>query len=373
MNSPVPLPPGAAPRRILALCTRRLGDVLLTTALLRSLRRAWPDAELDVLTLRWSAPALEGNSDVTRVLAIAEGAGVGETLRAIGPPRRYDLALSTLHADRPHFIALWAARRRASVVPPGDGEGGWWKRRLSTAWTRRDGGLHTVAQYLALADCLGIPRHNDLVPPRAARPHPAVAALRRPYAVVHPAPMYRYKRWTVAGWRALIAWLGRQGLQVVLSGGPADEERRYVAEVAEGMAAPAGLANLAGELSFPELTGLIEPAALFVGPDTSVTHLAAATGAPTVALFGPTTPVAWGPWPKGLAGAAASPWRDAGALQQQGNVWLVQGVEHCVPCHLEGCERRRDSRADCLDALPPARVIAAAGSALRGFREIRQV
>ena len=354
---------GPTPRRILALCTRRLGDVLLTTPLLRSLRRAWPEAELDVLTLQWSAPALEGNPDVSRVLAIPEGAGIGQTLRAIGGPRRYDLALSTLHGDRPHYTGLWAAGTRVNVVPPGNGEGGWWKRPLSTRAVVRDHDAHMVVQYLRLADALGIARHAELVPPRANQPHAALAALPKPYAVVHAAPMYAYKRWTLEGWRALIRWLAAQGLHVVLTGGPAADERRYVDEVAAGFGSAVSV--LAGQLSFGQLTGLIEPAKVFIGTDTSVTHLAAATGVPTLALFGPTATATWGPWPRGAVAEGASPWRMSAPLQQRGNVWIVQGVEHCAPCHQEGCERRRDSRADCLDFLPAARVIAATDQALR--------
>jgi heptosyltransferase III len=367
-----PAAPTAAlspPKSILALCTRRLGDVLLTTPLLRSLKRAWPGARLDVLTLKWSAPALAGNPDVDRVLEIDEGAGVADTLRTVGPFRGYDLALSTLHSDRPHFIALWAGRSRVNMLHPTGAEGDWWKRALSTRHARGGGGVHAVVQYLRLADALGIERHYDLVPPRPAQAPEALRGLPREYAVLHPAPLHAYKRWTVPGWRALATWLAGQGLPVVLTGGALDAERAYVNAVADGLA---GVTNLAGTLAFAELTPLLGAAAVFVGADTSVTHLAAAAGVPTVALFGPTATATWGPWPKGLSGDVVSPWRMTGPLQNRGNVWIVQGFEHCVPCHQEGCERHRDSRADCLSGLPPARVAAAAAEALRG-RRARQV
>jgi heptosyltransferase-3 len=350
------------PRRILVLCTRRLGDVLLTTPLLRSLRRAWPQAELDVVTLRWSAPALEGNPDIQRIIAMNEHAGMGESLRAVGGLRRYDLALSTLISDRTHLLAFWSGRRRANLVPPGAAESAWWKRGLSTAHASLDGALHTVIQYLRLADCLGIPRHYDVVPPRAARPHAAMATLPARYAVIHPAPMYAYKRWPATQWRALARWLAGQGLGLVFTGGPSEAERAYVNEIAGQLGAPA--TNLAGQLSFGELTSLIEQAAVFVGPDTSVTHLAAATGVPVVTPYGPTWPLVWGPWPRGLTQVDRSPWQLSQPWQHQGNVWLLQGIEHCVPCGLEGCERHRDSRADCLDRLPASRVIAAVERAL---------
>jgi heptosyltransferase-3 len=362
---------GAPPRRILAICTRRLGDVLLTSALLRSLRRAWPQAELDVLTLRWSAAALEGNPDVTRVIAINEGAGLRESLRAIGGFRRYDLALSTLLSDRAHLTAFWAGSRRVGVVAPA-GLGSWWKRRLATVPVEFEAGAyHVVNEYLRLAAALGIPRCEDLVPPRAPATLPEPLA-RGPYAVLHPAAMFRYKGWTVAGWRALTQWLVGQGLRVVLDAGPGDAERAYLGQIQDGAPWPAdAVVPLPGTLRYPQLTPLLEGARVYVGPDTGVTHLAAASGVPTVALYGPMNPALWGPWPRGGAGAAPTPWQWQRPLQQRGNVWILQGLNHCVPCQQEGCERHRDSRADCLDQLPASRVIAAVDAALRQEKRVR--
>src|SRR5207253_2163549 len=77
---------------------------------------------------------------------------------------------------------------------------------------------------------------------------------------------------------------------------------------------------------WPELAGLIAGARAYVGPDTSVTHVAAATGTPTVALYGPTDPRLWGPWP---SSGLAQPWEAAGTVQHRGNVWLVQNAPSC--------------------------------------------
>jgi heptosyltransferase-3 len=92
-----------------------------------------------------------------------------------------------------------------------------------------------------------------------------------------------------------------------------------------------------------------------------VTHLAAAAGCPTVALFGPTDPRLWGPWP---AGGLHEMWRAAGPIQRRGNVWLVQHAQPCTPCQKEGCERHLDSHAACLDELSVAEVLAAVDQAL---------
>lgn len=357
------------PSRILVLCTRRLGDVLLTTPLIRSLRRAWPAVHIEVLTLAGSAAALTGNPDINGLITLRERAPLGETLKALGGPRRYDLALSTLYNDRPHLLAWWSAPRRANVLPPPGEPGRRWKRLLS----QHTAGLepvHTVVQYLRLADALGIARCADVVPPQPADEGTVERWLgpgwrARPHAVVHPAPLYEYKAWTLEGWRRIVRWLSGQGLRVVVSGGPAPGERAYAGRVAEGAT---GVVDVSGQLQLAELSPVLAGARAYVGPDTSVTHLAAATGAPTVALFGPSNPVVWGPWPQGYRGPDPGPWVLQQPLQQCGNVWLLQGLAPCTPCLLEGCERRLDSRSRCLDELPAARVLASVRRALESAR-----
>jgi heptosyltransferase-3 len=99
-----------------------------------------------------------------------------------------------------------------------------------------------------------------------------------------------------------------------------------------------------------------------------VTHLAAATGAPTVALYGPTDPRLWGPWP---AQGLDVPWTASGTIQNRGNVWLVQNPQPCLPCQLEGCERHIDSYSRCLDELSVGQVLMAADAALKAAGTFR--
>jgi heptosyltransferase III len=92
-----------------------------------------------------------------------------------------------------------------------------------------------------------------------------------------------------------------------------------------------------------------------------VTHLAAASGCPTIALYGPTDPRLWGPVP---AAGLEPMWEAAGTIQRRGNVWLVQNPLPCLPCQNEGCERHLTSFSRCLDELLPVQVLQAVDSAL---------
>ena len=69
--------PVARKPRILVVALRRLGDVLLTTPLIRSLKRAWPDAAIDVLVFRGTEGILAGNPDIADVITMPERADGG--------------------------------------------------------------------------------------------------------------------------------------------------------------------------------------------------------------------------------------------------------------------------------------------------------
>ena len=356
-SRPGPVRPLALPDRprILVVVLRRLGDVLLTTPLIRSLRRAWPQARIDALVFADTAGILDGNADIDRIVTMparpTPWQGLGLAARLF---KRYHLAVSTQSGDRPTFAALLAGRRHIGPVDPGS-RGALRRMLLSRSISPR-AGLHRVDDNLRLADALGIAAVADMVVPQGRLPDDAVPA--GPYAVIHAAPMFRYKQWTQAGWRSLAAGLAARGLAVVATGGPHPDERRYLDDLWRDHPT---VARLDGRLNWGEIAALLLGAKVYVGPDTSVTHLAAACGGPTVALFGPTAPRLWGPWP---AAGLAQPWAAAGTIQQRGNVWLVQNPLPCLPCQEEGCERRLDSHSQCLDELAPAQVLAAIDQAL---------
>ncbi len=105
--------------RILVIALRRLGDVLLTTPLIRSIRQAWPSATIDVLVFADTAPILAGNPDIDHVIAIPPKPGLGESLsllRALSGSEAYMKRaagrISRAGMPRHHamiFLALFAA------------------------------------------------------------------------------------------------------------------------------------------------------------------------------------------------------------------------------------------------------------------------
>jgi ADP-heptose:LPS heptosyltransferase len=166
--------------------------------------------------------------------------------------------------------------------------------------------------------------------------------------------MWPYKQWPLAHFETLVKALLDEGRQVVLTGSAGERDQECVAPL-RALAPSPHLLDLSGQLDFNQLVTLFQQAALYIGPDTSVSHLAASTGVPVIAILGPTNPMRWAPWP---AEADANALFERSTLQQQaGNVTVLQSGLHCVPCGKAGCEDHRQSRSDCLVDITPDRVL----------------
>lgn len=348
--------------RILVITLRRLGDVLLTTSLIHALREKWPGAIIHALVFRGTEGILAGNPDMDAVFTLSQHPSIQEFVSAaVRLWRRYDVSMCTQTGDRPVFLAFAAGRSRVGFV--GEGEtGSWWKGRLLQHQVSVESENHRVTELMRLAGCLGISTRARLVCPQGAAEIAAPAT----YAVVHAQPMFRYRRWNDEGWRRLVRGLADRGLVVVATGGPDASERAYLDRLFEPVAP--WVRRMDGTLNWPQLSVLLRRAAVYVGPDTSMTHLAAASGCPTVGLYGPVSPRRMGPWP---AGGLAHPWEHRGTIQRRGNVWVVQHPLACLPCERVGCEGHVDSFSRCLDELTVHQVLAAVDAAL-GSRPDRQ-
>jgi len=346
------------PERILVIVTRRIGDVLLTTPLIRSLKQAWPSARIDALVFRGTEGVLAGNPDVTNMIAVPTRQSLRDAWRQLADYRgQYDIALSTSPSDRPTLYAWLTGRWRLGVMAHG-AKHAWKRAMLDASVPFENRNVHTVVQNLWLADALGLTRCFEMPLTWSSEDESGLEALfpghaEARYAVFHVYPKFTYKMWATEQWRTLADTLHRRGFRIALSGSAERSERDYVDSLAATFTAKP--LNLAGELDFRRLSLLISRAQLYVGPDTVTTHLAAATGTPTVALFGPSNPVKWGPWPRGCI-ADTSPWSMRGT-QVVGNVALVQGFGACVPCLEEGCARHESSRSVCLQMLTAETVL----------------
>lgn len=357
----------AEPTSVLVIVTRQIGDVLLTTPLIHAIRQRWPHCRIDVLGFRGTLGMLAGNGDVHQSIeSDPRRDWRGDLALLCRLWRRYDLAFVAEAGDRAHLIGWAAAPLRSGLVPEEGGSR--WCKRASLDHTVQVAGdrgrVHVVMEKLALlAPWVGPASTNPKVvpPPGSPLPEELDAQLRPGAVVVHAPSMWDFKQWPLEHFASLVQQLLAEGRQVVLTGSASPRDRACISKL-RILGEPPQLLEVAGRLGFRELVTLFGRAALYIGPDTSVSHLAAACGIPVVAVFGPTNPMRWAPWPH--QAVRTVDWVPVAPVQRIGNVTLVQSTLPCVPCGLAGCDNHRHSRSDCLRAITPERVIEAARAAL---------
>ncbi|MGY1703925.1 glycosyltransferase family 9 protein [Geodermatophilus sp. SYSU D00697] len=254
-----------------------LGDLLTGVPAIRAVRAAVPEHRL-VLATTTALEPLAGLVDaVDEVLPAREL----ERLDWAGPPP--ELAVD-LHGKGPasHVVvdALHPDRLLTFASPGYPGP----------AWYPDE---HEVRRWCRLvAEGLGVaadPDALDLAVPSVPSPAP------RGVALVHPGAAFPGRRWPPDRFAAVARHLAASGLDVRVTGGPA--EVPLARAVAEG----AGLgedAVLAGRTSTLELAAVVAGARVVVSGDTGMAHLATAYRRPSVVLFGPVSPALWGPPPR---------------------------------------------------------------------------
>jgi heptosyltransferase III len=352
------------PHAILVIATRQIGDVLLTAPLIEAAKERWPQVSIDVLGFAGTLGMLKGNTAIRDFVEVAPGSGWRQAWPLVRRLwRRYDLALITQQSDRAHLYGWLAASVRSGLVPSRTSIS-WWKRRLLQHAVRVDDETTpTVIEKLKLLDpWRELPGEIRIAPPPdAALPAELDGSLGPTPIVVHVPSMWRYKQWPISHYTELLRELLTRGHQVVLTGSGSATDQAQIAQV-RGLAQAPQLIDASGSLNLNQVGALLRRSALYVGPDTSITHLAAACGVPVVALFGPTNPIRWGPWPQGHDAGPA--YVRAQPQQSSRRVILLQADQACIACGRAGCEDHHDSRSLCLEALPPGRVLQACLSVL---------
>jgi ADP-heptose:LPS heptosyltransferase len=272
------LPPafgrGRPPRpRMLVLRALGLGALLTAVSALRALRRAWPEHETVLAAPSWLAPAVALIGAVDRLLpASAVGRAVPERLDWTGPPPQIAVDLQGNGPRSRRLLMATAPGRLLSYAPAGQAE-----------WREDDHERHRWCRLLTAYDIPADPDDLRIQPPDGPSPAPGAT-------VIHPGADAPARRWPAHRFAIVARGLIRAGHEVLVTAGPGEQA------IAEEVAALAGLPQsriLAAPLG--TLAALIAQARAVVVGDTGPAHLATALGTPSVVLFGPVAPQAWGP------------------------------------------------------------------------------
>ncbi|MFN8634973.1 MAG: glycosyltransferase family 9 protein [Chloroflexota bacterium] len=397
--SPAPDPPPDAapgprllprrPPRILLIRPDHLGDVLLASPAAEVVRRALPDAEIDWLVGPWSAEMARRSGGAATVLTLdfpgftrqpkrsalepyrllmreatrlrthAFDAAVilrpdhwwGAMLAAAaGIPRRFGYSLpectpfltDTLPpptGSSCHAVQANQALARLAAIRLGRGPVGKWL--LDPDFTVAPDELHWARTWIAAAFVGGRADGATVQQSERVRGGPVVA--------IHPGTGAVLKNWLPDRWSEVTRALRvERDARIFLTGGPGDRE---VVEAVAARLSPRPPV-LVGETTLGQLAALFASSDLVLGCDSGPLHLAAAVGARTVRLYGPTDPVEFGPWtPRG----------------HHGHNQLVAASLPCQPCRAvvgPPCGATREPA--CMVALSVSAVTTAALACLDG-------
>ncbi len=314
-----------------------IGDILLTTPLVRALARRHPEAKLVYVTKRAMAPLVADNPHLAEVVALEPEEPirhVARRLRTLAPTHGLDLHGSLRSAVLRLLVRCrWSGYRkrkfpRAALI----------STKLDFYRTR----VPVAERYFEAAR--GLDARPDGGPPefclgQGAQERVAQWLAQRglagtSLAALAPGAAHATKRWPLAHWSALAERLRAAGYRVVVLGGP--DDRGLAQQLSGGGAAE----STAGEFSLQETGALLARARVLVSGDTGVMHMATGVGTPVVALFGPTV-------------------EQFGFFPYRARSIVLQGDLDCRPCSATGTAKCPVGHHRCLADIAPAEVAAA--------------
>lgn len=301
-------PQPMAAQRILIVRPSALGDVCRTVPVLATLRRAYPEAEIDWLVQDSFIDAIAAHPALTRAVPFPRGrfsrwwrsaAVARELFHWVGEVRgrQYDIVYDFQGLSRSGAMTrLSAAPRRVGFR--NSRELGWlgYNIRHPAPQSR-----HIVDQMLELLEREGLAPVRDMrlySPPEASQwwweqRTRAGLAPGAAYAVLAPTSRWSTKNWPIERWSSLLDPLRTRGFEhLVVIGGPG--EQAQVERLFQGT--HAHVIDLVGATTVGQTMAVVEAAALIIANDSAPLHMAVGFDRPLLGLFGPTDPTFVGPY-----------------------------------------------------------------------------
>jgi heptosyltransferase-2 len=330
--------------RILVIRLSSLGDILLTTPVLRVLREYCPAAQLDFLTKAAYQDILRTNPCVDRLLLLEPQQGLREMLRRLRQTR-YDIVIDLHRTLRSRLLyhGLLAERKLAYT-----------KRTIRRAllvhlgWNTLQAMTPVPDLYMAPLRCLGM---TAPLPPLelhlTAESQEAMQVYlqqelpesrMQPLVAVAPGARWSTKRWPVERFAAVAQTLAQTQQAAVVVLGSA-EDRQLAQKLCQQLSVP--VLNSTGTLSLMHTAALLQQCRLLLSNDSGLMHMAAALRVPVVAIFGPTV-------------------QEFGFYPFKASAQVVSAAIACRPCSTKGSTRCPRGHHQCMQQVTVAHVLAAA-------------
>jgi heptosyltransferase-2 len=318
------------PQRILVIKLSDIGDVLTATPALRALRQTFKDARIDVLLTPHTTAVLENSPYVNEVLtfnkaeydSVSRAMSLGPLFRAskflrdLGA-RRYDTVVLLHHLSTGWGAFKWAKLAQATGAPTrvglDNGRGSFLTQRVKDEGF---GAKHEVEYCLEVVKAIGATTDDTRLEfPIKSRDHTtmherlhqelmnvsqqfrfvnglpsAISPLPAAVVAIHPGGGHSLaRRWPLERWVELARKLLSRNVRVVIVGTHTDDGNELDRQLHATL-------NFTDKTTLSQLGALLKQCDLFIGADSGVMHIAAAVRVPMIALFGATSPKAWGPW-----------------------------------------------------------------------------
>jgi lipopolysaccharide heptosyltransferase II len=345
-------------RRILVTRLRFIGDIVLTTPILRSIRQAYPDAFIAYLGDRTAVRLLEHHPCVDQILPYDfTRADLCEQVRAVRTIRRhrFDLVIDLFGNPRSALLTLLSGAP-VRVGPDRKGRG-----RAYTNRVRDDGRTKTAIEYhnqaLRAAGIVPTATRTEVIlteqEQNAGRTALALTLglaperlTSTPVVGIHPGASWPAKRWLPERYAKLADRLRDEaGAAVVFTAGPNDGDVIAAVQSSVSHSIPV----LAG-LPLRDLASVIASCTVYVSNDAGPMHIAPAVGTPTIGIFGPGEEEIWFPY-----------------TPDEGHRALRNTVP-CHPCHLDFCTRQGGGYMECMKLLTVDEVFGVVMRRIERFR-----
>ncbi len=325
--------------KILLIRLRRIGDIIMTTPAVTALKKAVPESQITYVVEEPYRCLVDGLPGVDRVIALGKRSKLPVFWRLLRTLHNepYDVMFDFHGGPRAWWMAL-AAKAKIKVGYEIKYRG--FVYDIAIPRGIKNGFVHSVENHLNLVRALGfrVERPPLSLPPAQES---EIRKVDRLFAenglegskliVLHISAGNQFRDWGVDNWTGLVDRLAQEpSVRVVLVGGEPD----HAAEQRILSLSSSHPVSFVGRLNLLELKEMMARSSLFVGPDSGPMHIAAATGTPIVALFGPTLPVHFSPW--------------------QAKAYIVAKELSCRPCRQKKC-LTADFR--CLRSITPEEVL----------------
>lgn len=321
------------PKRILIIQTAFIGDVILTTPLIKNLRKTFPDSFISFLLIPETRNALENNPHLNEILIYdkRKNRGIGGFLRTVRiiKERQFDLAIIPHRSLRSALLAcLSGIAERLGF----DKSAGYFLFTSKVVY-RTD--LHEVDRNLSLLSNFTpdltdrspelFPSSEDFSYARRLLSDSGIGERDR-IACIAPGSVWATKRWLMEGFAEVSDLLLRQtGVKVVFLG--SKEDAALCEKIADSMTRRPAI--LAGKLSVLQSAAAVSLCRVILSNDSAPVHMASAMKVPVVAIFGSTIPqFGFGPYRVDHA--------------------IVQKQMKCRPCGIHGKRKCPEKHFRCM-------------------------